>query len=131
MAALWGSARPRASTMQAIVEAVPIVMQCPAERDMQASAAMKSCGLRVPAFSSSLKRHTPVPEPMSWPRYLPLSMGPPETNNAGTLHLAAPITKDGVVLSQPHNRTTPSIALARIDSSTDRKSTRLNSSHLG
>src|ERR1700684_1551332 len=104
--------------MHAIVEAVPIVIQCPAERDMQASASIKSCGLKVPAFSSSLKRHTAVPEPMSLPRYLPLSIGPPETTKVGTLQLAAPMTRDGVVLSQPHNSTTPSIGLPRIDSST-------------
>src|SRR5258706_11594098 len=85
---------------------------------MQASASRKSCGLSLPAFSSSLKRHTPVPEPMSWPRYLPLSIGPPETTKAGTSQLAAPMTKDGVVLSQPHSNTTPSIGFARIDSST-------------
>ena len=65
-----------------------------------------------------MKRQTPVPEPMSWPRYLPLSIGPPETTNAGTSQRTVPITKDGVVLSQPHNRTTPSIGFARIDRST-------------
>ncbi len=85
---------------------------------MQASASRKSCGLSVPAFSSSLKRHTPVPEPISWPRYLPLSIGPPETTKAGTSQLADPMTRDGVVLSQPHSNTTPSIGFARIDSST-------------
>src|ERR1700733_12786582 len=45
-------------------------------------------------------------------------MGPPETTKAGTLQLAAPMTSEGVVLSQPHISTTPSIGLARIDSST-------------
>jgi len=104
--------------MHAMVEAVPIVMQWPAEHDIQASASMKSCWLNVPAFTSSLKRHIAVPEPMSWPRYLPLSMGPPETTSAGTSQFAAPITREGVVLSQPHKSTTPSIGFARIDSST-------------
>src|ERR1700678_3511286 len=118
MAAFCGSARPRASTMQAIVEAVPMVIQWPADRDMQASALIKSSELNVPALNSSSKRQTPVPDPISRPRYLPLSIGPPETTNAGTLQLAAPMTKEGVVLSQPHNSTTPSIGLALIDSST-------------
>ncbi len=117
--------------MQAIVDAVPMVIQCPAERDMHASASVKSCGLRVPAFSSSSKRHTAVPEPISWPRYLPLSIGPPETTSAGTLQLAAPITKEGVVLSQPHKSTTPSIGLARIDSSTSMLTRFLNSIAVG
>jgi hypothetical protein len=42
MAALCGSDTPSDSAMQAMVEAVPMVLQVPAERDMPASAAMKS-----------------------------------------------------------------------------------------
>ena len=61
---------------------------------------------------------TPVPEPSSWPRHLPLSIGPPETPIVGRSTLEAPITSDGVVLSQPISSTTPSIGLPRIDSST-------------
>ena len=45
-------------------------------------------------------------------------MGPPDITKVGISTLQAPITKDGVVLSQPHNKTTPSTGLARIDSST-------------
>src|SRR5215471_9272250 len=45
-------------------------------------------------------------------------MGPPETTSVGMFTLQAPITSEGVVLSQPHNSTTPSTGLARIDSST-------------
>src|ERR1700730_17644624 len=45
-------------------------------------------------------------------------MGPPETTMAGMSTLHAPITSEGVVLSQPHNNTTPSSGLALIDSST-------------
>ena len=45
-------------------------------------------------------------------------MGPPETTSAGRSQLAAPITSDGVVLSQPHSSTTPSMGLPRMDSST-------------
>ena len=44
----------RASAMLAIVEAVPIVMQLPAERLMPASAAMNSSTLMRPALTSSL-----------------------------------------------------------------------------
>src|SRR5664279_367547 len=36
----------------------------------------------------------------------------------GIFTLQAPITREGVVLSQPHNKTTPSSGLARMDSST-------------
>src|SRR6478752_6667925 len=45
-------------------------------------------------------------------------MGPPETTMVGIFTLHAPMTSDGVVLSQPHKRTTPSTGFARIDSST-------------
>ena len=54
---------PRLSTIEAMVEAVPMVMQWPAERDMQASASMKSASDILPARTSSLNDHTFVPEP--------------------------------------------------------------------
>ena len=85
---------------------------------MLASASMNCSTLMTPASTSSLNRQTSVPDPMSWPQYLPFSIGPPDTTMAGTSQLAAPITSDGVVLSQPQSRTTPSMGLARIDSST-------------
>ena len=44
-------------------------------------------------------------------------MGPPLTTRVGRSTLAAPITSEGVVLSQPQSNTTPSIGLARMDSS--------------
>ena len=55
---------------------------------------------------------------MSRPRYLPFSMGPPVTTSVGMSTDDAPMMVAGVVLSQPHNRTTPSNGLARMDSST-------------
>src|SRR5690242_5938744 len=102
---------PRDSTTHAIVDAVPIVIQCPAERLMQASASMKSPMLITPQRTSSLNFQTFVPEPISWPRNFPLSIGPPETINDGRSQLAAPIRSAGVVLSQPASSTTPSIGL--------------------
>ena len=100
--------------MLAIVLAVPIVMQWPWLRCMQLSASKKSCSFSVPARTCSLMLQTPVPEPSSWPRHLPLSIGPPETPIVGRSTLDAPITSDGVVLSQPISSTTPSIGLPRI-----------------
>ena len=117
-AALPGRPRPSASTMLAIVDAVPMVMQCPWLRCMQLSASKNSSNLSVPARTCSLMLHTPVPLPSSPPRHLPLSIGPPETPMVGKSALAAPITKLGVVLSQPIKSTTPSIGLPRMDSST-------------
>ena len=104
--------------MQAIVEAVPMVLQVPAERDMPASAERNWCRSISPAFSDSCSCHTAVPDPMSRPASLPLSIGPPLTTIAGTSQLAAPIISAGVVLSQPTSSTTASIGLPRIASST-------------
>src|SRR5262249_40351287 len=56
--------------------------------------------------------------PIVSPRYLPFSIAPPDTTIVGRSHEAAPMMSDGVVLSQPHSSTTPSIGLARTDSST-------------
>src|SRR5665647_1466630 len=118
MAALCGSDVPRASAMQAMVEAVPIVLQVPAERDMPASADMNSCKVICPALTASCSCQTTVPEPMSRPSCLPFNIGPPVTTMVGMSQLAAPISSAGVVLSQPTSSTTASIGLPRIDSST-------------
>ena len=45
-------------------------------------------------------------------------MGPPEIPIVGKSTLAAPINKEGVVLSQPISKTTPSIGFPLIASST-------------
>ncbi len=92
--------------MQAMVEAVPMVLQVPAERDMPASAAMNSWIEILPALTCSESCQTTVPEPMSLPSCLPLSIGPPETTMVGMSQLAAPISSAGVVLSQPTSSTT-------------------------
>src|SRR5260221_8228422 len=86
-------------------------------RLIQLSANSQSCCVILPVFISSSNFHTWVPEPISIPLYFPLSMGPPGTTIVGNPTLAAPITVDGVVLSQPVRSTTPSIGLPRIDSS--------------
>ena len=118
IAALVGRPIPRASTIDAIVDAVPMVMQCPAERDMHDSASTMSASSIAPVLSISVNFQTCVPEPMSSPRNLPLSIGPPDTPIVGRSHDAAPISSAGVVLSQPMRSTMPSNGLARIDSST-------------
>ena len=53
IAAAPGSVSPSASVTHAIVEAVPIVMQWPFERDIAFSISVKSCSLIRPARSSS------------------------------------------------------------------------------
>jgi hypothetical protein len=106
------------SSMLAMVEAVPMVMQCPLERCMQDSAAVNSSCAILPARTSSDICHTPVPEPTILPRKWPDNIGPPEMPMVGMSQLAAPMISEGVVLSQPISNTTPSIGLPRIDSST-------------
>jgi hypothetical protein len=118
IAALVGRPMPSASTIDAIVDAVPMVMQCPAERDMQDSASIMSPSFIAPVLSISVNFQTCVPEPMSSPRNLPFSIGPPDTPIVGKSHDAAPISRAGVVLSQPISSAMPSNGLARIDSST-------------
>src|SRR6266511_5468683 len=76
MAAFIGNPIPIASTTLAIVEAVPIVMQWPAERLMQLSASWKSHKGIAPLRTSSLNFQTLVPDPICSPRNLPLSIGP-------------------------------------------------------
>ena len=100
-----------------MVEAVPIVLQCPRLRIIDDSDGMKSACDSVPARTSSHSRHTSVPQPSGWPRNVPVSIGPPGTTTAGRSTDAAAISSAGMVLSQPPSSTTPSIGLARIISS--------------
>jgi hypothetical protein len=53
IAAAPGSVRPSASVTHAIVDAVPIVMQCPFERDIEFSISSNSTSVIRPARSSS------------------------------------------------------------------------------
>src|SRR5688572_9921601 len=108
---------PNDSTMQAMVLAVPIVMQWPMLRLIQLSANSHSSCVIFPVFMSSSNFHTCVPDPIVCPLYRPLSIGPPGITIVGNPTLDAPITVEGVVLSQPVNNTTPSIGLPRMDSS--------------
>ena len=93
------------------------MLQCPRLRIIDDSDLRKSSSDRVPARTSSLSRHTSVPQPSGAPRKVPVSIGPPGTTSAGRSTDAAAISSDGIVLSQPPSRTTPSIGLARSISS--------------
>src|SRR5205085_11191000 len=104
--------------MEAMVDAVPITMQWPCERCMQLSASWNSSCVICPARSCSESDHVLVPEPMRSPLYQPDSIGPPETPIVGMSHDDAPISSEGVDLSQPISSTTPSMGLPRMDPST-------------
>jgi hypothetical protein len=100
-----------------MVEAVPIVLQCPRLRIIADSERVNCSADSVPARTSSDSRHTSVPQPSGTPRNVPVSIGPPGTTTAGRSTEAAAISSDGMVLSQPPSSTTPSIGLARSISS--------------
>src|SRR5690606_37777417 len=108
IAALPGKVIPKDSTIPAIVDAVPITAQCPILRHIPASAIFSSSSEISPFLESSANRQTSL-VPISFPLNLPVNMAPPETTILGRSTLQAPITKDGVVLSQPTNNTTPSM----------------------
>ena len=117
MEALSGIPKPKDSTMAAMVDAVPIGAQCPMDLDIAASAATKSSSDNSPFLYCSANLQTSE-VPIFLPLNQPANIGPPETTKVGKLTLAAPITKEGVVLSQPQRSTTPSIGFALILSST-------------
>ena len=131
IAAFVGRPIPSASTMLAIVDAVPIVIQCPEDRALHASAPRKSSSVISPVLTMASNFQTWVPDPMRSPRYTPFSIGPPDKASVGTPQLAAPMRRAGVVLSQPTRSTTPSIGLARIDSSTSMLTKLRNSMAVG
>src|SRR2546423_7457306 len=107
IAALPGMPTPSASIIDAIVDALPIVMQCPCERCMQDSASWNSSSVILPARRSSDIDQVLVPEPMSLPWYLPESIGPPETRIVGRSTLHAPMRVAGGGVLRPAGRGTP------------------------
>src|SRR5204862_1379511 len=107
---------PSASIIDAIVEAVPIVMQWPCERCMQDSASWNSSSVILPARRSSDIDQVLVPEPMSLPWYLPESIGPPETRMVGRSTLHAPMRVAGAVLLQAVRGCEPPRGLGRVES---------------
>ena len=71
-----GNVRPSASAALVIVEAVPIVMQWPADRAMPVSILFHSMFVIFPAFNSAAYFQVSVPLPRTRPFQLPRSIGP-------------------------------------------------------
>jgi hypothetical protein len=65
--------------MAVMVEAVPIVMQCPGERAMPSSICRHWHSSRLPAQRSAQYFQASVPLPRVVPHQFPLSIGPPGT----------------------------------------------------
>ena len=95
----------------------PCVMQWPCQRAARLGGAELLARSR-PARTSSLTSTRRVPEPIGRPLVTPAQHRPAGTPIVGRFTLAAPITIEGVVLSQPTSSTTPSSGLARMVSST-------------
>ena len=93
------------------------MLQCPRLRIIADSEERNLALLKSPARTSSLSFQTSVPQPRADPRKVPVIIGPPGTTIAGKFTEAAPIKIAGIVLSHPPRSTTPSIGLARINSS--------------
>ena len=84
IAALPGSAMPSVSAIAAIVDAVPITMQCPAERERQRldlGHLLVGDLAGAPLAPRSCQR--PCPEPSSWSRHMPRSIGPARHHDRG------------------------------------------------
>src|SRR6266550_8587296 len=103
-----GNVKPSASAALVMVDAVPIVMQCPGERAIPVSIPFHSFSLILPARKSAQYFQVSVPLPSVTPFQLPRSIGPAGRKIAGRSILSAPISKPGVVLSQPPISTQPS-----------------------
>ncbi len=109
IAAQPGRLIPSASASEFIVEAVPIVLQCPADGADEAMSSVNSRASISPRAINSRARQRIVPEPVRSPLNQPFNIGPPESTIAGMSTVAAAMICAGVVLSQPVVSTTPSI----------------------
>lgn len=71
-----GSTKPSTSAALVIVDAVPIVMQCPGERAMPFSIPVQSACVMFPQRSSAQYFHVSEPLPSTTPFQSPRSIGP-------------------------------------------------------
>src|SRR3954449_2464216 len=108
-----GNVTPNASAALVIVEAVPIVMQCPGERAIPFSISCQSCCVITPARRSAQYFQVSDPDPNVVPPQWPRNIGPAGRNTAGRFIDAAPINNPGVVLSHPPINTAPSAGYDR------------------
>ena len=71
-----GRLKPSVSAMPVMVDAVPMVMQVPAERAMPPSMSPQASSVMLPALSSAQYFQMSEPEPRILPCQLPRSIGP-------------------------------------------------------
>jgi hypothetical protein len=104
-----GSEKPMASITDIMVAAVPMVMQVPCERAIPCSISRQSASVMLPARFSSQYFQVSEPEPSTFPRQFPRSIGPAGTKMTGRLAESAPMSSAGPVLSHPPISTAPSM----------------------
>src|SRR3954465_7331882 len=91
MAAHPGRLMPSASARAFMVEAVPIVLQCPGEGADDAPGSTRAPSSISPAASISRAFQMMVPDPVRSPLYQPLSIGPPDGTLGGRLTVVGPL----------------------------------------
>src|SRR3546814_20011746 len=89
---------PKPSAIEFIVDAVPIVLQCPADGALSHARSRNSSSLISPAARLRRERQMTVPEPTSSPSCQPSRIGPPDSTNAGMSTVEAAMIAAGVVL---------------------------------
>src|SRR5471030_44590 len=100
---------PSASASAFIVDAVPMVLQCPADGAEAAAICKNFSSSMAPAANWRRPFQIAAPEPTSSPSSQPSSIGPPDNTMAGMSTVDAAMICAGVVLSQPVVSTTASI----------------------
>src|ERR1044072_9696385 len=92
---------PKASDTAFIVDAVPIVLQWPAEGAESAARRRNSASSILPAPSKRRDRQMTVPDPTSSPSCQPSSIGPPDKVIAGMSTVLAAMIQAGGGLLHP------------------------------
>ena len=100
-----------------MVEAVPMVMQVPAERAMPASMSFHCWLVMLPASFSAQYFQTSEPEPRMLPPQVAAHHRPGRHEDHRQVHAMRAHEVPGVVLSQPPSRTAPSTGCERSNSS--------------
>ena len=112
MAALPDSAMPSASAMDAMVEAVPIVLQVPGRAGHRSFGLEKLLLRHLTGLRPLRKISTDACPSRPVRRETAVEHRPAGDHDRRQVRDAAPISRLGVVLSQPTSSTTPSIGLA-------------------
>src|SRR3546814_12475777 len=98
---------PKPSAIEFIVDAVPIVLQCPADGALSHARSRNSASLISPAASLRRERQMTHAEPTSSPSCQPLSIGPTDSTIAGISTEEAAMNQAGLALLHPHGRHNP------------------------